>query len=126
MGHEPMRVPWLDPQEISNAVLFLASDWSGAHPGETIEVSAAGAPSGDGTIDREDAAGIPAMGVQLAHGANLITNDTTISILDVAPRVEAAGFDCIFQGSTLYIPVETVFPDVEGEVLDFQRFLTSS
>jgi len=22
----PMRVPWLDPQEISNAVLFLASD----------------------------------------------------------------------------------------------------
>jgi SDR family mycofactocin-dependent oxidoreductase len=38
----PMRVPWLDPQEISNAVLFLASDRSAFISGETIEVSAGG------------------------------------------------------------------------------------
>ena len=37
-----MRVPWLDPQEISNAVLFLASDRSAFISGETIEVSAGG------------------------------------------------------------------------------------
>ena len=38
----PMRVAWLDPQEISNAVLFLASDRSSFISGETIEVSAGG------------------------------------------------------------------------------------
>jgi SDR family mycofactocin-dependent oxidoreductase len=38
----PMRVAWLDPQEISNAVLFLVSDRSGFISGETIEVSAGG------------------------------------------------------------------------------------
>lgn len=38
----PMRVAWLDPQEISNAVLFLVSDRSAFISGETIEVSAAG------------------------------------------------------------------------------------
>jgi SDR family mycofactocin-dependent oxidoreductase len=38
----PMRVAWLDPQEISNAVLFLASDRSAFISGETIEVSAGG------------------------------------------------------------------------------------
>ena len=54
-------------------------------------------------------------------GANLITNDTTISILDVAPRVEAAGLDCIFQGEHSHIPVETVFPMFEGEVPDFYK-----
>jgi len=54
-------------------------------------------------------------------GANLITNDTTISVLDVAPRVEAAGLDCIFQGEHSHIPVETVFPMFEGEVPDFYK-----
>jgi len=38
----PMRVPWLDPQEIANAVLFLVSDRSRFISGETIEVSAGG------------------------------------------------------------------------------------
>jgi SDR family mycofactocin-dependent oxidoreductase len=38
----PMRVAWLDPQEISNVVLFLVSDRSAFISGETIEVSAAG------------------------------------------------------------------------------------
>jgi len=54
-------------------------------------------------------------------GANLITNDTTISILDVAPRVEAAGLDSIFQGEHSHIPVETVFPMFDGEVPDFYK-----
>ncbi len=38
----PMGVAWLDAQEISNAVLFLASDRSAFISGETIEVSAGG------------------------------------------------------------------------------------
>ena len=48
-------------------------------------------------------------------GANLITNDTTISILEVAPMVEAAGLDSIFQGEHSHIPVETVFPAFDGD-----------
>jgi probable F420-dependent oxidoreductase len=54
-------------------------------------------------------------------GANLITNDTTISILDVAPRVEAAGLHSIFQGEHSHIPVETVFPVLDGTVPDFYK-----
>lgn len=54
-------------------------------------------------------------------GANLITNDTTISILDVAPRVEAAGLHSIFQGEHSHIPVDTVFPVLDGEVPDFYK-----
>jgi SDR family mycofactocin-dependent oxidoreductase len=38
----PMRVAWLDPQDISHAVLFLASDRSAFISGETIEISAGG------------------------------------------------------------------------------------
>ena len=38
----PMRVPWLDPIEITHAVLFLASDKASFISGETIEVSAGG------------------------------------------------------------------------------------
>lgn len=38
----PMRVPWLDPIEISHVVLFLASDRASFISGETIEVSAGG------------------------------------------------------------------------------------
>ncbi|MEO5900138.1 MAG: mycofactocin-coupled SDR family oxidoreductase [Ilumatobacteraceae bacterium] len=38
----PMHVAWLDPQDISNAVLFLASQRSAFISGETIEVSAGG------------------------------------------------------------------------------------
>lgn len=54
-------------------------------------------------------------------GANLITNDTTLSILDVAPRVEAAGLHSIFQGEHSHIPVETVFPVGDGAVPDFYK-----
>jgi probable F420-dependent oxidoreductase len=54
-------------------------------------------------------------------GANLITNDTTLSILDVAPLVEAAGLHSIFQGEHSHIPVATVYPGPGGEVPDFYR-----
>jgi probable F420-dependent oxidoreductase len=54
-------------------------------------------------------------------GANLITNDTTLSILDVAPLVEAAGLHSIFQGEHSHIPVDTVYPGPTGEVPDFYR-----
>ena len=38
----PMRVAWLDPQEITNAVMFLVSDRAAFISGETIEISAGG------------------------------------------------------------------------------------
>lgn len=54
-------------------------------------------------------------------GANLITNDTTLSILEVAPLVEAAGLDSIFQGEHSHIPVDTIFPINSGVVPDFYK-----
>ena len=54
-------------------------------------------------------------------GANLITNDTTLSILEVAPLVEAAGLHSIFQGEHSHIPIDTVYPGPTGEVPDFYR-----
>ncbi len=54
-------------------------------------------------------------------GANLITNDTTLSILEVAPLVEAAGLDAIFQGEHSHIPLDTVFPVADGAVPDFYK-----
>jgi SDR family mycofactocin-dependent oxidoreductase len=38
----PMRVPWLDPQDVADAVAFLVSDGARHISGATIEVSAAG------------------------------------------------------------------------------------
>ena len=55
-------------------------------------------------------------------GANLITNDTTLSILEVAPLVEAAGLHSIFQGEHSHIPIDTVYPgSAEGTVPDFYK-----
>lgn len=54
-------------------------------------------------------------------GANLITNDTTLSIIEVAPLVEAAGLHSIFQGEHSHIPIDTVYPGPSGEVPDFYR-----
>ena len=38
----PMRVPWLDPQDVADAVAFLVSDGARHISGATIEVSAGG------------------------------------------------------------------------------------
>jgi probable F420-dependent oxidoreductase len=54
-------------------------------------------------------------------GANLITNETTMSILEVAPMVEAAGLESIFQGEHSHIPVDTRFPVGDGVVPDFYK-----
>ena len=55
-------------------------------------------------------------------GANLITNDSTLSILEVAPLIEAAGLHSIFQGEHSHIPVDTVYPgSAEGTVPDFYK-----
>ena len=55
-------------------------------------------------------------------GANLITNDTTLSILDVAPVVEAAGLESIFQGEHSHIPIDTRYPgNADGDVPDFYK-----
>lgn len=55
-------------------------------------------------------------------GANLITNDTTLPITEVAPLVEAAGLDVIFQGEHSHIPTSTQYPmSPDGAVPDFYR-----
>jgi probable F420-dependent oxidoreductase len=55
-------------------------------------------------------------------GANLITNDTTLSIIEVAPLVEAAGLESIFQGEHSHIPTSTRFPaTLDGSVPDFYK-----
>jgi probable F420-dependent oxidoreductase len=55
-------------------------------------------------------------------GANLITNDTTLSILDVAPMVEAAGLESIFQGEHSHIPTNTRYPaTADGSVPEFYK-----
>ncbi len=38
----PMRVPWIDPEDVTHAVMFLVSDKARYISGETIEISAAG------------------------------------------------------------------------------------
>jgi alkanesulfonate monooxygenase SsuD/methylene tetrahydromethanopterin reductase-like flavin-dependent oxidoreductase (luciferase family) len=41
-------------------------------------------------------------------GANLIVNEATPSIIDLAQRAEDRGMNCIFQGEHSHIPVTTV------------------
>lgn len=55
-------------------------------------------------------------------GANLITNDTTLSILEVAPLVEDAGLDGIFQGEHSHVPLSTVYAaSADGAVPEFYK-----
>jgi probable F420-dependent oxidoreductase len=55
-------------------------------------------------------------------GANLITNDTTLSILEVAPLVEQAGLDGLFQGEHSHVPVDTVYgASADGTVPEFYK-----
>ena len=37
-----MRVAWIDPEDVTHAVMFLVSDKARYISGETIEISAAG------------------------------------------------------------------------------------
>ena len=50
-------------------------------------------------------------------GANLILNDLTLSILDVAPRIEEHGLESMFLGEHTHTPVATVHPAMPGGVL---------
>jgi len=47
-------------------------------------------------------------------GANLIVNEATPSIIDLAQRAEDRGMNCIFQGEHSHIPVTTVYPATAG------------
>ena len=55
-------------------------------------------------------------------GANLIVNDRTPSIIDIATRVEERGLESIFQGEHSHTPVATVYPaSADGALPDFYR-----
>jgi probable F420-dependent oxidoreductase len=57
-------------------------------------------------------------------GANLIVNEATPSIIDLAQRAEDRGMDCIFQGEHSHIPVATEYPNVAatgGKMPEFYR-----
>jgi probable F420-dependent oxidoreductase len=47
-------------------------------------------------------------------GANLIVNEATPSIIDLAQRAEDRGMNCLFQGEHSHIPVTTVYPAAAG------------
>lgn len=57
-------------------------------------------------------------------GANLVVNEATPSIVDIATRAEDRGMDCIFQGEHSHIPVETEYPrtaGTDGKMPEFYR-----
>jgi probable F420-dependent oxidoreductase len=55
-------------------------------------------------------------------GANLILNDLTLSILEVAPRVEAHGLESIFLGEHTHTPVLSEFPVMpDGSLPEFYK-----
>jgi probable F420-dependent oxidoreductase len=57
-------------------------------------------------------------------GANLILNDTTLPMHEVAPAVEAHGIDALFLGEHTHTPVATVHPSYPGGLPEFyKRFL---
>lgn len=57
-------------------------------------------------------------------GANLILNDTTLSMREVAPAVEAHGLDALFLGEHTHTPVDTVHPSYPDGLPEFyMRFL---
>ncbi len=47
-------------------------------------------------------------------GANLILNDTTLPMREVAPLVEEYGLDALFLGEHTHTPVATVHPQYPG------------
>ena len=57
-------------------------------------------------------------------GANLILNDTTLPMREVAPLVEEYGLDALFLGEHTHTPVATVHPQYPGGLPEFyKRFL---
>jgi probable F420-dependent oxidoreductase len=55
-------------------------------------------------------------------GANLIVNDATPSIIEIAQRAEARGIESLFQGEHTHTPVATVHPaTVDGQLPDFYK-----
>jgi probable F420-dependent oxidoreductase len=57
-------------------------------------------------------------------GVNLILNDTTLPMREVAPRIEERGLDALFIGEHTHTPVATVHPAYPGGLPEFyKRFL---
>ena len=56
-------------------------------------------------------------------GANLVANEATPSIVDIATRAEDRGMDCIFQGEHSHVPVATEYPGAANgvEMPEFYR-----
>lgn len=55
-------------------------------------------------------------------GANLIVNDQTPSIVDIARRAEERGIESLFQGEHTHTPVATVHPATEdGQLPEFYK-----
>jgi probable F420-dependent oxidoreductase len=55
-------------------------------------------------------------------GVILNVNETTLSILDLAPLAEERGMNCIFQGEHSHVPVSTVYQGTaDGTLPDFYR-----
>lgn len=55
-------------------------------------------------------------------GANLIVNDQTPSIIDIARRAEERGIESLFQGEHTHTPVATVHPATEdGQLPEFYK-----
>jgi probable F420-dependent oxidoreductase len=57
-------------------------------------------------------------------GANLVVNEATPSIIDIARQAEDRGMDCLFQGEHSHIPVETEYPrtaGTDGKMPEFYR-----
>ncbi|HEY2286089.1 MAG TPA: TIGR03619 family F420-dependent LLM class oxidoreductase [Streptosporangiaceae bacterium] len=56
-------------------------------------------------------------------GANLVANEATPSIVDIAVRAEDRGMDCIFQGEHSHVPVATEYPGAANgvEMPEFYR-----
>ncbi|HVX21945.1 MAG TPA: LLM class F420-dependent oxidoreductase [Acidimicrobiales bacterium] len=57
-------------------------------------------------------------------GANLILNDTTLPMREVAPMIEEHGLDSLFLGEHTHTPVDTVQPDYPDGLPEFyKRFM---
>ena len=66
----------------------------------------------------------PSLARIMLIGANLILNDTTLPMREVAPLVEEHGLDALFLGEHTHTPVATIHPQYPGGLPEFyKRFL---